>query len=346
MKPFVTGLVHVTGEPDTGKTMFALTSGVPLKETAFFDHDVKGSVLVNSLPDKEKSFARYINITQFRKGKSEVDFVGAMLKEVEALPKGLGAFVWDNFTPFEDGIHPYILQPAILNKYRQTWSPMGVIKSAQQWDVSFTWTAELFDTLLGIAPLVFIVTHLKDQNISGTKTGKKVEATKRVLPQKANFRIWLRMNPSGSGAPVGLVLKRIGKAVVNKDGSMSIINVLPRRIEPCTWEKIRWYWDNPVGLREGEKLEKTEIPNDDELNILDGTLSKEQRRSFELMLQYGKKDEEDLEIAASLDLNTAILAYKTSNPNAGPAEIKASVPGAQDLTIPAILKVLGSAQQQ
>lgn len=330
------GLVHVMGEPDTGKTTFALTCGVPVEKIAFFDHDIKGSVLVSQIGSSK--FGAYHNLVALHKGLTEIPFFDACMKLVDSIPKDTECIVWDNWAPFEDTHYPKVMQDA--SKYRTTWATMGAIKGAQQWDASFQLTGEILSTLLGKAPLVFIISHLKQQNLAGVRTEKWIPAVKRVVPQKANFRVWLRMNPNGKGAPVGLVLKRIGKPIIKEDGSLQIVNVLPRRIDPCTWENIRKYWDNPVGDRENEKLEKSEIPDDFELSILDGTLTKEQRKSFELMLQYGVKDEEEAALQAAGDKADAIKAYKEANPEATPAEIRANVEGADALTIPAILKIL------
>jgi hypothetical protein len=334
------GLIHVTGESDTGKTTFALECGTPINKIAFFDHDLKASVLVKELARSRNGFGMYVNLVDARKGKTEIQFHDFCAEQIRKIPEGTETFIWDNFTPFEDTIYPKVMQDP--NKYRQTWASMGAVKGAQQWDASFQLTEQILDDIMKRVPQVFIITHLKNLNIGGVRTDKMIPATKRVLPQKANMRIWLRMNPRGTGKPVGLVLKRVGKAVINEDGSFSMVNVLPRRMDPCTWEQIRWYWDNPVGLRDNEKLERDEIPSEHELTILDGGLTPDQRKSFHMMLQFGTKDEEEAMLLQAASQAERIREYKQANPSASPMDIKTAL--GLELAVPAILRILSEEQ--
>jgi hypothetical protein len=68
------------------------------------------------------------------------------------------------------------------------------------------------------------------------------------------------------------VLKRLSRVTVN--GGIRAVNVLPRKINPCSWDRILEYWQNPIGDRQPEP---SEIPNDFELSILDGVLTEDQK---------------------------------------------------------------------
>jgi hypothetical protein len=64
---------------------------------------------------------------------------------------------------------------------------------------------------------------------------------------------------------------------------------VPRKITPAEedeslWDTIWRYWDEPFGRRVPEPHE---TPNAFELSILDGTLTVDQRRMLNLMLQAG-----------------------------------------------------------
>ena len=97
--------------------------------------------------------------------------------------------------------------------------------------------ATLIEKMLGAAPLVILITHLKDHRIGKIKTGKQIPDAQRTLEEKASLRLWLRHNPD-SPKPIGLVLKRIEKWKLDENG-LEAICVLPRRINPCTWQKIQ-----------------------------------------------------------------------------------------------------------
>lgn len=286
------GLFHITGEQDTGKTTFALTCGIPLNRILFLDHDIKTKSIVQDLGIH--SFGAYHNLNSLRnKHQAELDFADAVLALIKAAdPKDYDALIFDNFTPFEDLLYPYALKHK--DKFVQTWASMGVIKVAQQWGVSFQITEILFDEWLEKFKAVFIITHLKDHNLNGVKTGKMIPAVKRVLPKKANMRVWLRHNEIGGGIPVGLILKRPGKFSLTPEGVLDVVNFLPRRMPKCTWAEIDKFYDNPFG--EGETLTAKErapfIPNAFELSILDDVLTPDQRHSYELTLEFGKQEEE------------------------------------------------------
>jgi hypothetical protein len=137
-----------------------------------------------------------------------------------------------------------------------------------------------------LAKLVIITSHLKPEVVAGTdkRTGKFIPDCKKPVIQKCYMRVYLRHNPN-SPAPIGLILKRPSKQIVTDDG-VEIVSVLPRRVVPFTWKKIREYWENPIGDRQPTP---EEMPNEYELSILDGTLTEDQK---EIMRMQEGIDEE------------------------------------------------------
>lgn len=270
----IQGLLHVTGEHDTGKTTFALTCGAQPGEIAFVDDDVKSRSLVNQIGAKK--FALYSDFVKDTEGKRELDAHAFGLQLIERMKKAAPkVIVWDTWTRFGKTCHPYVVQHA--SEFRQFWSPMGTIKGAEQWQMAFQYEAVLIEKLLDAAPLVILITHLKDHRIGDKKTGKKIPDAQKTLEEKSNFRLWLRHNPD-SPAPIGLVLKRIEKLEVTKTG-LHAINILPRKIKPCTWDKILAYWNEPMGERAPTS---DETPDAFELSILDETLTPDQKEIFRL----------------------------------------------------------------
>jgi hypothetical protein len=74
------------------------------------------------------------------------------------------------------------------------------------------------------------------------------------------------------------VLKRLSKVTVTESG-ITPINVLPRKVNPCTWKRILEYWEDPIGDRTPSD---NEVPNDFEFSILDGVLTADQKDALHI----------------------------------------------------------------
>lgn len=269
----IKGVIQVTGEHDTGKTLFALSCGAEPKKIGFIDDDIKGRATVEQIGvDK---FGFYCDFVRSTIGLRELQIHEYGLETIERMrQKDLDVVIWDTWTRFARTCHPYVVRNA--PKFKEFWSPMGEIKGAEQWIAAFQYEAQLIEKLLDAAPLVILITHLKPHRIGKAKTGKEIPDSQKTLEEKCNMRIWLRHNPS-SPAPIGLVLKRIAKIEVDESG-IHPINVLPRKINPCTWNRIVEYWNQPIGDRAPLA---SEVPNEYELSILDGTLTADQKLIFQ-----------------------------------------------------------------
>lgn len=277
----VEGIIHVMGEPDTGKTTFAYTADTHPDKIAFIDNDIKSKGL-----HKQLHFGYYLNaVKEFVDGGrlKPIDFHNMIIDRVKALPDGkFELLVFDNWTQMEDGINAYADEHMLemSNLSRNQLQSMSMLA----WPYKRLYYATVLDFLLTKAPTVIITTHVKDQWLNKRKTGAKIPRCQEPLIEKSSLRVWLKHNPD-SQAPVGLVIKRITRS--EWDGHrIKPIPVLPRRVAPCTWEKIDWYLEHPIGDRE---LTVDEIPNEDELAILDGVLTDDQK----MMLRMAIDDESD-----------------------------------------------------
>ncbi|NPU90212.1 MAG: hypothetical protein HPY87_10105 [Fervidobacterium sp.] len=283
----IKGIVHITGEPDSGKTTFCLTTGIPVSQTVFVGDDVKESSVVSDLMASGTKFLRYHNLKRECDGMRELEMHEYCLKIIEELktlsPKLL---IWDTWTRFENTFHPFVV--ANMLKFRTSWSSMGEIKGAQQWQESFEYEAEILAKMVESVPLILLTTHLKMETIGKIKTGRYIPDCKKPLAQKTHMRLWLKL--SDTPEPVGLVLKRPSIFNVKQDGSLEAINVLPRRVYPCTWNKIRWYYENPVGNR---KLTEDETPNEYELSVIDGMLTADQKEMLKMLIESKAFEDDD-----------------------------------------------------
>jgi hypothetical protein len=261
--------------------MFAFSCGAQPEDIAFVDDDVKGKSTVDNIKAEGKDLGCYVDLRSRGTGKKELEFhqlclsvIDELKAQVEKRGKPFDVLIWDTWTRFENTFHPYIV--TYPTKFRQYWSPNGAIKGAEQWKESFRYEGEVLASLLNIAGLVILTTHLKPENISGRRTGKLIPDCKPPIINMSVLRVYLRHNSDGP-APVGLILKRPAKQTITEDG-IEIVSVLPRKMKPFTWSEIRRYWKNPVGDRQ---MSKEELPDDWELSILDGTLTADQKKIWE-----------------------------------------------------------------
>ena len=306
----ITGIIHVTGEHDTGKTTFALENGAMPSRTCFFDDDIKGRTTVDELR-KLQDFGAYHDLAALNEGKTEVDYYFAVMELFDAIKPGqFDTIILDTWSRFAKCLHSYIITHK--NEFKQHWSPKGTIKGAEEWVESQWLEARILGQLQEKASLVVVVSHLKDYYANNAKVaGKQVPATSRTIARVPAFRIWLRQNPV-SPVPIGLVLKRIATRKIVPGKGIRTVSVLPRKIVPresdeSLWDTIAYYFENPVGLRE---LRPDEIPDEYELSILNETLTKDQKRTLTLMLKAKaidvEEDEEEVEDSEELDTLKAI----------------------------------------
>lgn len=298
--PF-TGIVQVTGPHDVGKTNFALSCGFQPGEMFIVDDDVKTKSSLRRYTGGLEAFTMYHDLTKETYGLRELELHAHCLGLIAEIEKRKPSVViWDTWTRFEDTFHPYVVKHP--EEFRATWSFKGEIKGAEQWQAAFQRESQVLDRMLEVTPLVILVTHLKGHRLDGVKTGKQIPASKRVLDEKCSLRLWLNHNPK-SPQPIGLVLKRIEQWVNIEGGGIEPVCVLPRKLNPCTWKRIMWYWEHPIGNREPSP---EEIPDEHELSILDGTLTDEQKLVFRYNVEHPTEDEEPL-LVAPVEAPTTIL---------------------------------------
>lgn len=287
----IPGVIHITGEPDSGKTSAALELAADLAATWFLDDDVKGRATVQQLLAAGVQFGRYDNLVALGRGKREIEFHEACLRLLDRVRPGeFQTIVWDTWSRFAKTCHDWVL--AHPQQFRVFWSAMGQIKGAQQWLEARRYETELLHRLAELAETVVIVTHLKDHTLSGVRTGKQVPDSSTALQRVAVLRLWLMRNPAG-GTPLALVLKRIDKKVLD-NGRLRTIPVLPPKLTPqprerSIWDMVERYWNDPVGDR---PLRPEERPDGYELSIIRGTLTPDQQRVFELLLKSGLAEPE------------------------------------------------------
>jgi len=275
------GIVNVCGESDVGKTTFALESGAMPDRILFIDDDVKGQAIANDMAKAGTPFGKYVNLVDETNGMKETDFHAYCIDMINKIEPGkYDVIIWDTFSRFEKSFHPWVLTHQ--GQFRERWSPSGVIHGSEIWIAAQQYESQVLDMLQSKVPLVIITSHMKDENINGFKTGKRIPDCMKPVIIKSTLRIMFRHSDNGSPVPTGLVLKRIGKRMVTENG-IETVSVLPRKVENLNWAKMRELWDSPVGNR---PLTPEEMPNEFEMSMLDSSvLTDDQRLVMQLSLK-------------------------------------------------------------
>lgn len=275
------GLCHITGEPDSGKTTFALTvPDVHPSQMIFFDNDLKSQAIADGFARAGSPFGYFLNIDKMISDENirkPVDIYRALDKHLDAAAEKVPearVLIFDNFTASaESAIREYSLtiMPEISGLSR------GQIENMSQltWPYTYNVYSQFLGKMLSMANIVFIITHLREQYIGRTKTGLREARGQRPIIEHSSLRIWTRHNgdPADGGAPIGLVLKRLPRLELTETG-LQPVSILPRRVKPLTWRKVLEYAAEPAGERNPTK---DETPNPFELSILDGILTDDQK---------------------------------------------------------------------
>lgn len=298
------GIVNICGESDVGKTTFALGTGVMPEKILFIDDDVKGQAIARDLADAGYPLGKYVNLVASTAGLKELEFHEHCIKMIDDIKPGeYDVIVWDTFTRFEKSFHPWVLTH--MKDFRDQWSPSGVIKGSEVWIEAQKYESSVLDRLQTKAPLVIVVSHMKDENRNGVRTGKRIPDCMKPVIQKSTLRILFRHSENSSAVPTGLVLKRVGKRVVTSNG-IETTNVLPRRVENLDWSKIRDFWNNPIG---NATPTKEQTPNQFEMSLLDSSvLTNDQRLVMQLALKGVGDSEEDEDAEGSALLKSDMEA--------------------------------------
>lgn len=273
------GIIHVTGEHDTGKTSFALECGAHPSKICMVDDDVKGRGTIEQLTASGLTFGAYHDFVSLTKKGTELDRHNFGLSIIDSIKEGqFDVIIWDTWTRMGRTCHKVILENP--SRFRKHWAKMGKIKGAEQWQEAADYEAALIAAMAQKAPLIILVTHLRDHYRNNVKTGKLIPASSKTLNRVPNMRLWLRHNPH-SPVPIGLLLKRLDVKKMTDQGLRTVC-VTPRRITPMPgeqslWDAIARYLDSPVGDRE---LTPEEQPTSYELSILDGTLTEDQKLAW------------------------------------------------------------------
>jgi len=301
-----TGVVLVTGERGVGKSSFGLEAGPPA-EMLFVDNDLKGRSTIDQLERDNIKFGRYVDMIGLTAGKKAIDTHTIGLEMIDSIEPGkYQTIMWDTWPEFASTCYDYVTAHPDRFRDAENWAAMGKIRKGEEYKEARFYEAQIISRLQSLAPLVILVSHLKNQYLNNAPTGKEIPAVSKAVDRVCNLRLWLRHNPIGR-VPIGLVLKNIDRKVYDEEiDRLRTIQILPTRITPLKGEQSLWdaiyrYHEDPAGLREARP---DEIPDDFESSIVQGTLTEDQRLSWLYAIKQ-ERDRESEELAVAMTENTA-----------------------------------------
>jgi hypothetical protein len=319
-QPPLKGVIHVTGMPDSGKTTFCVTvPGVLPQDIVFFDFDGKSSDLAASLEADGHPFLYYENtlFTQAKRKPIDVfNAVDATVTKLKAKTPHIKVCIFDNWAPtMEEALREKGM--SILDQISNISAGQAKAISQITWPATKRFYAQWLQSIVEWADLVFIITHTKPFQIGQVKVPGVYESRGQdVLTQLPVFRMWLLSSHANSGAPDGLVMKRIKKTIVTPQG-IEVLNVLPPRLTPCTWEKIYSYMNNPVG---GRPLLPGETPSQWEATLVGGELLPDQKQAIMAAMELAKSQQTEEEVVYT-DLGLTKFVKERAAKNESPVSI-------------------------
>jgi hypothetical protein len=335
---FSSGVVLITGEHGTGKTSMALEVGDPSR-TMFVDNDLKGRSTVKQVREDGVEFGRYVDLITLTRGKRALEshMIGLSLID-EIGDDEFDVISWDTWTEFSSTCHAYVKQYPDKFRDPDRWAAMGKIRSGEEYKEARFYEAELISRLQQKAPVVVLVSHLKNQYLNNAPTGKEIPAVSKAVDRVCNLRLWLRHNPDPAiHTPIGLVLKNIDKKVYDPElRRLRTVQILPTKISPLPgerslWDSIERYYNDPAGLREPTP---DEIPDDFESSIVQGTLTEDQRLSWLTAIKQ-ERDREAEEMLLEMEENR-VRAHELQESGMGFPQIAKEL----EIPIPNVIRLL------
>lgn len=318
------GIIEITGDHNTGKTIAALQTSNNMKDIVFVDDDVKGDGTVRQMKEAGMEFDEYINLGTERLKLGNTPTADELLSEI-VLPtiqkikaKKRKIIVWDTWRIVYQSARGHVERNKsrynnVVDFTRGT-APMiqGLISKVAR----MIERKQLME-LKEVCDLLIITHHIKDNYVSNVLVGKIPESSAN-FDEICNMRVWLRKNVGGK-VPIVLFLKT-PNIPVTKKGKLIFTDIVPPKITPIKgeesiWDAIHRYELEPV---DGRELRQDELPNPEELAAISGTLTDEQRLYVRQTIEYNLKVEKELAEAINEDQSEKQIAVSVKTPQDAP----------------------------
>jgi len=299
------GVVEIVADHDVGKTIAALQTVYPYKKTVFVDDDVKGDGTVRQMASNDVAFEKYVNLGEKRTALGDAPTPTELLKKVvmptidEITKSKHDVIIWDTWRIVYQSARGHVERNQNDFKDVVTFRGSSQIIQGLISKVARMIEQTQLNKLRNSCELLIVTHHMKDNYQNNVAVGRIPESS-ATFSEVSNMRLWLRRNTQ-SKVPIILFLKRPNLPKLVK-GQMRFVNIVPMKIIPngkhqSIWDAIGEYEANPIESREPKENER---PTADEMAMISGTLSDEQKTYMLEMLKYQRVDEEAIsEIVAT-----------------------------------------------
>ena len=133
--PLITGVVHICGPHDVGKTTLAFECGADPARMCFVDSDVKGRATVDQIRADHGDLGMYVDFTTETAGMTQLQVFdhGKNLIENRVQPDAFDVVIWDTWTGYASVMKPFVRANRHLFRHPKDWAPKGSMAGGQEW---------------------------------------------------------------------------------------------------------------------------------------------------------------------------------------------------------------------
>lgn len=330
LHPWLRGVIEITGDHDTGKTLAMLQTVKDFSSFLFIDDDIKGDGTVKQMAERgEFPEENYIDLSKERKKLRPAPTPDELLNDIvfplmqRITEKHYDVIAFDTWRIVYQAARGHVERNQ--GKYASvvTWRGTNQIIQGLISKVGRMIERDFVSKLKENCDLLLVSHHLKDNYVQNVNIGLIPESS-ATFNEVCNMRIWLRRNPM-SKVPVMLFLKRpnIPRLVPGK--GLRATNMVPEKITPTDkhesiWEAIAEYEKSPI---ESRQPRPDETPSPKELEVISGTLTEETQAYIRQAMQYNAQLEKEL--SGVLSAQETPLIVSPSAPE-GPGSTPAAIP--------------------
>lgn len=299
--PWLRGVIEITGEHDTGKTLAMLQTVKDFSSTLFVDDDIKGDGTVKQMADRgEFPEENYIDLSKERAKLRNVPTSDEILKEIvfplmeRITEKHHDVIVFDTWRIVYQAARGHVERNQSKYSNVVTWRGNNPIIQGLISKVARMIERDFINKLKESCDLLLLSHHVKDHYVENVAVGVRPESS-ATFDEICNMRIWLRRNPQ-SKVPVMLFLKRPNVPRLVPGKGLRASNIVPEKVTPTAkmesiWEAIEEYHKNPI---ESRQPRPDETPTKQELAVISNTLTEEMRDYVKQVQAYNAQLEKEL----------------------------------------------------
>lgn len=308
-------VLGITGEYNTGKTMFVLS--IAPGATMYYDFEKSGANHAKNLGVSRRVDVpaalqgKFSNKSKHPNGYSPMDAFEWWLQDVRSITPGECRIIAvDTIGDIETGLADYVANKLHSQHGYKTAESFQAMGGVFWGAVKAFWKVVLADVASRCECFVFTA-HLKTKYKGKIATSDQTPMGKSTLMELASLYLWLER--SQTEVPSGRVLKsRLSKASL-VEGRLKAVDILPPKLPEASYWAICQYIDNPAGDRDLDDSERvTQKPlSDDERLQLRAEIAENER-----VVAEQKREETERRTERASKLKAAKSPSKSKEPTA------------------------------